>query len=64
MPFPGPNASEREKSQVFVNVVGWVDVEAHMQFQGSKDFQQNIHHMLGIEDMRHTEYFHVKLQAV
>ncbi|MCJ1394839.1 hypothetical protein MMC18_007719 [Xylographa bjoerkii] len=64
VPTPGPQASEREMSRVYVNVVGWVDVEAHMRFQGSEDFGRNIHHLLGIKDMRHTAVFHVKLQAM
>ena len=63
VPNPGPNASEGEKSKVYVNVVGWVDVEAHMKFQGSQDFQENIHHLLGLKDMRHTELYHAKLIA-
>lgn len=63
VPNPGPQASEGEKSKVFVNLVGWVDVEAHMRFQGSQDFQENIHHLLGIKDMRHTELYHAKLFA-
>ena len=50
--------------KVYFNAVGWVDIEAHMRFQGSGDFQQNIHHMLGIKEMEHTEFFHVKLHAV
>jgi hypothetical protein len=64
VPNPGPQASEGEESKVYVNVVGWVDVEAHARFQGSEDFQQNIHHMLGIKEMRHTELYHAKLHAV
>ena len=61
---PGPQTSEGEKCKVYVNVVGWVDVEAHMRFQGSEDFQLNIHHMLGIKEIRYTEFFHVKFHAV
>ena len=64
VPNPGPQASDGETSKVYVNLVGWVDVDAHMRFQGSEDFQQNIHHLLGIKDMRHSEFFHVKLHAV
>jgi len=64
VPNPGPQASEGEKSQVYVTVLGWVDVEAHMRFQGTEDFQQNIHHMLGIKEMRYTEFNHAKLHAV
>ena len=64
VPNPGPDAGEGEKNKVYVNVVGWVDVEAHMQFQGSEDFQQNIHHLLGIKELKHTELYHVKLHAV
>jgi hypothetical protein len=65
VPNPGPHASEGEMSKVYVNLVGWVDVEAHMRFQGSEDFQQNtIHHLLGIKELRHTDFSHVKLHAV
>ena len=64
VPNPGPHASEGEKSQVYVNLVGWADVEAHMRFQGSEDFQQNIHHMLSIKEMRHTENYHARLNVV
>ena len=63
VPNPGPQASEGEKSKVFVNLVGWVDVEAHERFQGSQDFQESIHHIMGIKDMRHTELYHAKLFA-
>ena len=64
IPNPGPQASEGEKSKVFVNLVGWVDVEAHQRFQGTQDFRENIHYMLGIKEMRHTELYHAKLFAV
>jgi hypothetical protein len=64
VPNPGPHASEGEMSKVYVNLVGWVDVEAHMRFQESEDFQQNIHHLLGIKELRHTDFSHVKLHAV
>lgn len=63
VPNPGPQAGEGEKSKVFVNLVGWVDVEAHTRFQGSQDFRENVHHLLGIKDMRHTEFYHAKLFA-
>jgi hypothetical protein len=43
VPNPGPQAREGEKSQVYVNVEGWADVEVHMRFQASEDFQGNIH---------------------
>ena len=61
---PNPAADKGEKSQVFVNLVGWVDVEAHMQFQASEDFQLNIHHLLGIKELRHLDVFHAKLRSV
>ena len=64
VPNPGPRATGGEMSKVFVNLVGWVDVEAHERFQGSRDFKENIHHMLGIKEMRHTELYHAKLFAV
>lgn len=33
---PGPQASEGETNKVYVNVVGWVDVDAHMRFREAK----------------------------
>lgn len=63
VPNPGPQASDGEMSMVFINLVGWVDVEAHMRFQGSQDFKENIHHLLGIKDLRHIELYHTKLFA-
>ncbi|MCJ1313683.1 hypothetical protein MMC25_007362 [Agyrium rufum] len=56
--------SKDAKSKVFVNLVGWADVDAHMRFQGSEDFQQNMYHLMGLKDMKHTEFYHVKLQAL
>lgn len=53
-----------EKSQVLVNVLGWVDVDAHKRFQDSDDFKQNIHHLTDIQEVRLLELHHVKLHAV
>ncbi len=60
-PNPGPQVTKGEKSKVFMNIVGWVDIDAHMRFQASEGFQQNIPHLLGMKDMQHTELYHVKL---
>lgn len=60
VPNPASEA-ETDTCQVFVNVVGWEDVEAHMRFQGSEDFEANIHHEFGMKEMLHTELFHVSL---
>ena len=59
---PGPQADKG--GQVFVSLVGWVDVDAHMLFQGSEDFQQNIHHLAEIKEIRHMEMNHAKLCKV
>ena len=61
---PGPQAKGLETSQVYVTVVGWVDIDAHVRFQASDDFLQNIHHILAVKGMRHTEIFHAKMQAI
>ncbi|KAL8752226.1 MAG: hypothetical protein Q9184_005801 [Pyrenodesmia sp. 2 TL-2023] len=53
-----------EKSQVYVNVLGWVDVDAHMRFQDSDDFKQNIHHLMDIRELRLLEMHHVKMHAL
>ncbi|MCJ1404593.1 hypothetical protein MMC11_007819 [Xylographa trunciseda] len=64
VPNPGPQASEGEMSKVYVNLVGWVDVAAHMRFMASEDFGQGIHYLLEINEIRHTEYLHVMLQVM
>ena len=61
--YPGPQASEGEKSKVYVNLVGWTEVDAHMRFMKTEDFQQNIHYLWEMKDMRHHEIYHVKLEA-
>lgn len=53
-----------EKCTVYINAVGWVDIDAHMRFQASEDFKQNIHHLLGIESMLQLEMHHVQLHRV
>ena len=50
-----------EKSRVWVNVVGWKDVAAHMRMQQSEDFAANIHHLTGITSIRGSELYHAKL---
>ena len=50
--------------QVWVNVVGWADVEAHMRFQASEDFGANVHYLMDMKHMKGTELFHVRLSAM
>ncbi|MCJ1242433.1 hypothetical protein MMC14_010441 [Varicellaria rhodocarpa] len=60
---PGPQASEGEKSKVYVSLVGWAEVDAHARFMKTEDFLQNIHHLLEMKEMRHHQIYHVKLEA-
>ncbi|KAL9018235.1 MAG: hypothetical protein Q9185_004449 [Variospora sp. 1 TL-2023] len=53
-----------EKIQFYVNLLGWVDIEAHTRFQSSDDFKQNVHHLMGIQEIRLSEMHHVKFYAV
>ena len=32
-----------------------------MRFQASEDFQQNVHHIMGVNDLKHVGMYHVKL---
>ena len=61
---PHPEKDKGDKNKVYMSLVGWVDVEAHMRYQKSEDFLQNIHHMLGISEMKYTELYHVKMHKV
>lgn len=51
-------------STVYVNLVGWVDVDAHRRFQASEDFKANIHLLLGIKELKGTEMYHAKFYKV
>lgn len=53
-----------EMSEICFNAVGWVDVDAHMRFQASEDFKQNIHHLLDIKSLRQLEMHHIRLHRV
>ena len=53
-----------EKKEIYVNVVGWTDVDAHMRFQASEDFKQNVHHLLNIKSLQQLEMHHVHLHRV
>ena len=50
-----------EKSRVWVNVVGWPDVAAHVRMTQSADFAENIHHLMGITSIRGTDVYHTKM---
>ncbi|KAL8671616.1 MAG: hypothetical protein Q9168_003889 [Polycauliona sp. 1 TL-2023] len=49
---------------IYVNMVGWVDVDAHMRFQASDDFKQNVHHIMGIEELGQVDLHHVEFSSV
>lgn len=53
-----------DESTVYVNLVGWVDVDAHMRFQASEDFRGNVHWLLECEGLRGMEMWHVRLERV
>lgn len=60
----GEEKKEEEKSAVFVNVVGWVDIDAHMRFQASEDFKANVHWVAAIEGLKGMDMHHVRLERV
>ena len=52
-----PNVDASDKKDVFILLVGWESKEKHMEFRGSKDFQDNIHLIRkGTLDMHHTSF--------
>ena len=53
-----------EMSAFYVNVVGWVDIDAHRRMQASEDFKQNIHHLMGIKELQQLEMHHIMLSKV
>ena len=52
------------RCSIYVNAVGWVDVDAHMRFQASDDFKQNVHHIMDVQELRQLEMHHVKFHSV
>ncbi|KAI4237662.1 MAG: hypothetical protein LQ349_001691 [Xanthoria aureola] len=52
------------RCSIYVNAVGWVDVDAHMRFQASDDFKHNVHHIMDVQEIRQLEMHHVKFHSV
>ena len=61
---PGEGGSAGLESGVYVNLVGWPDLEAHERYQQGEDLVANIPLVVGMQGLRHYELFHVKLHAV
>lgn len=62
--IPGPDAFEGQESQVYINILGWANIDSHKQFLESEDFQQNKHHMFDIHNVQYVELYHVKLLEI
>lgn len=60
----GEEKKEGERSTVWVNLVGWTDIDAHMRFQASEDFKANVHWVTEIEGLKGMAMHHVKLERV
>ena len=43
-----------------VRLAGWIDVDAHMRFDGNEGSQAEILHVKGNKDMRYNGSFHGK----
>ncbi|KAL9116294.1 MAG: hypothetical protein Q9187_007183 [Circinaria calcarea] len=53
----------RRKAESFS--ISWAGLMSkHMRFSNSDDFKKNVHHLLGIKTVRHTESYHITLSAV
>ena len=60
----GDENKKKEESTVWVNLVGWTDIDAHMRFQASEDFKENVHYVAAIEGLKGMAMHHVKLEKV
>lgn len=47
-----------EKGKVYVCVIGWDSVEAHMAFRENQAFKDNRHHLRGAKDLKAITVFH------
>ena len=50
--------------EVYVNLTGWVDREAHMKFMETEDFRENRHWFLDVEGLRGAEIVHARFYEV
>jgi heme-degrading monooxygenase HmoA len=53
-----------EKGKAFVLLVGWTSVEAHQEFANTQAFKDNIHHIMGVKDMKKIEAVHTSFKEV
>lgn len=52
---------EEERGSAYVFLVGWTSVEAHLDFQKTQAFKDNIHYIMEAKDLRKIEAVHVHL---
>ncbi|KIX09467.1 uncharacterized protein Z518_00547 [Rhinocladiella mackenziei CBS 650.93] len=57
-----PNTSE--KGKVYVALIGWTSVEAHMKCRETQTFKDNVHYLRGAKDLKAINVFHVPSQEV
>jgi len=50
-----------EKGKVYVLLVGWTSVEAHMEFRDTQAFKDSIHYILASKDLKKIEAVHSSL---
>jgi hypothetical protein len=53
------NPKSGEKSRLYVAVIGWENVQSHMDFRETSHFKDNVHYLRGAKDLQHVEMTHV-----
>ena len=53
-----------EQGLAYLLLVGWTSVEAHQKFTTCKTFEENIHLVLGLPDLRKIEVVHTNLIGI
>ncbi|KAL8834090.1 MAG: hypothetical protein Q9170_003926 [Blastenia crenularia] len=56
----GEEDGGKEGSTVYVNLIGWDEVESHMRFMETEDFKENSHWLTDVEGMKGFELLHAK----
>lgn len=55
---------EEEKGEAYVFLVGWTSVEAHLDFQKTQAFKDNIHYIMEAKGLRKIEAVHASLTEI
>ncbi|RMZ87824.1 hypothetical protein DV736_g4959, partial [Chaetothyriales sp. CBS 134916] len=57
--LPIPNSESNETGKAFVALIGWISVQAHLDFRNTQAFKDNIHWLRGAKDLKGVKMVHI-----